>query len=421
MATAEAAAGNGNERRWRRWLPRGAIAGLLAAAVVFALRNVLFGMPVEVRAVQRSDIVQSVVASGRIMSPQRVSVGAIITGRVAGIPVAEGQAVRGGDVLVRIDDENERAALAQARAAVEQGEARLRQLREVGLPAAEEALAQARTNATNARQQFERTRNLREKGFVSQSALDDVQRNLEVAESQLKAARLQVAANAPDGSEFRLALTQLEQARAAEALARAHLDRTRIVAPVDGILIARNVEPGDVVQPGRELMVLAPAGETQIVVQIDERHLAQLRTGQKALVSADAYPRERFEAELFYINPGIDALRGSVEVKLRVRHPPAYLRQDMTVSVDVEIDRRAAAIVVAADAVREAAGPHPWVLAIEGGRAVRRDVRVGLRGEGRIEVLEGVAPGEVLVAAGELGARAGQRVRARPGPAGSAP
>lgn len=103
------------------------------------------------------------------------------------------------------------------------------------------------------------------------------------------------------------------------------------------MLIAREVEAGDVVQPGRELMVLAPAGETQIDVRIDEKNLAQLAIGQRALASADAFPADRFTAVLFYINPGVDSLCGSVDMKLRVPDPPAYLRQDMTVSVDAEV------------------------------------------------------------------------------------
>ncbi len=140
-------------------------------------------------------------------------------------------------------------------------------------------------------------------------------------------------------------------------------------------------------QPGKELMVLAPAGETQIVVQIDEKNLSQLKLGQKALASADAYPRERFAAELFYINPGVDALRGSVEVKLRVPDPPPYLRQDMTVSVDIEVARRADTLVAPADAVFDAASAQPWVLAVDGGhRAAKKPVTLGLKGEGRVEI-----------------------------------
>jgi HlyD family secretion protein len=186
---------------------------------------------------------------------------------------------------------------------------------------------------------------------------------------------------------------------------------------VAGTLIARNVEPGDVVQPGRELMVLAPAGETQAVVQIDEKNLAQLALGQSALGSADAYPRERFSARLVYINPGVDPLRGAVEVKLAIPDPPAYLRQDMTVSIDIEVARRSGVVTVPAEAVHDASGAAPWVLAIENGHAVRRPVKLGLKGEGRVEVAAGLAPGERIAAGANGLTKPGDRVRAISRPA----
>ena len=395
----------------RRWLVRGIAAVIALSTLGFVLRNVIFGKPVAAVRAERGDIVQTVVASGRIMSPQRVSVGAVITGRVARIPVREGQTVVSGDVLMALDDNDERAAVAQASTAVAQAEAKLRQLRELGLPAAQQSLVQAQANVTQLQRQFERTRELKAKGFISQAALDEAQRNLDVAESQLRSAKLQVQSNSPAGSDSALAQTALAQARASLGAAQAKLDDTVIRAPVDGTLIARAVEPGNVVQPGKELMALAPVGETQVVVQIDEKNLAQLKIGQKALGSADAFPRERFPAELVYINPGIDALRGSIEVKLRVPNPPAYLRQDMTVSVDMEVARRANAVVVPADAVHDANGASPWVLVVDGGRARRRPVELGLKGTGRVEITKGVAPGDNLVPASQQGVSDGQRVR----------
>jgi len=146
------------------------------------------------------------------------------------------------------------------------------------------------------------------------------------------------------------------------------------------------------------------------VVQIDEKNLSQLKLGQKALASADAYPAERFAAELFYINPGIDALRGSVEVKLRVPDPPAYLRQDMTVSVDIEVARRLDALVAPADAVFDAASGHPWVLAVVDHRATKKPVTLGLKGGGRVEIREGAAVGDRLIGA-TAGVGSGERVR----------
>jgi HlyD family secretion protein len=101
-----------------------------------------------------------------------------------------------------------------------------------------------------------------------------------------------------------------------------------------------------------------------------------------------------------------------VEVKLRVPQPPPYLKEDMTVSVDIETDRRARTLALAADAVHDATGAAPWVLAVENGRAVKKPVRLGLRGERVVEVVEGLAEGALVVPVENGRIRAGQAVRA---------
>lgn len=395
--------------RWRT--PALLAAAALAASAYFG-RNLILGTPVEVLEVVRADLVQTVVASGRVVTPQRVSIGVEVTGRVATVPVREGQSVTRGQSLITLEDRDERASLAQAAAAVVQAEAKVRQLREVGLPTAEQNQLQAEANVRQLRRIVARNRELQGKGFIGQAAVDDAQRNLEVAESQLRSAQLQVQSNRPRGSETALAYAALEQARAGHALADARLEQHNIRAPADGLLIGRSVEPGTIVQPGKELMVLAPAGETQLVVQIDEKNLSRLALGQKALGSADAYAGQRFAAELVYINPGIDAARGAVEVKLRVAAPPPYLRQDMTVSVDIEVAQRANALLMPAEALRDGSGALPWALAVRDARAVHVPLKPGLRGDGRIEVLDGLAAGDLLISPANGLIKAGQRVRA---------
>jgi HlyD family secretion protein len=390
------------------WL--GSLAAAVLLALVFIFRGAIFGIGVDAYPAVRSDVIQSIVASGRIATPQRVSVAAVLTGRVSRIPVEEGQEVARGDILIVVDDEDERAAVNQGRAAVAQADAKVRQLRELSLPSAEQGRLQAEANYTQARRSFERSAELKAKGFLSQAALDDAQRNLNVAESQLHAAQLQVESNGPAGSDHQMAQMALAQARAVLALAQAKLDQTVIRAPVSGTLIARTVEAGNVVQPGKELMLLAPTGDVQVVVQIDEKNLAQLKRGQHALVSADAFPKDRFTAELVYINPGIDALRGAVEVKLRVSQPPAYLRQDLTVSVDIEVGRSSDTVAIPADAVRDMASGSAWVLVLDAGRAVRRPIALGLKGTRSVEVLEGLMAGERVIVGNEH-IREGQRVR----------
>jgi HlyD family secretion protein len=208
-----------------------------------------------------------------------------------------------------------------------------------------------------------------------------------------------------------MAQTLLNQAHANLETAESRLGYATISAPRDGVLITRNVERGAVVQPGKALLILAPTGEMQLVLQIDERNLGKLALGQKALASADAYPDQKFAAVVSYINPGIDITRASVEVKLTVTDPPVYLRQDMTVSVDIEVAAKDRTLVLPVRSVHDVLSGQPWVLGINGGRAVKRPVRLGLRGNSNIEILEGVAEGEVAIPLNS-GVLTGQHVRA---------
>jgi HlyD family secretion protein len=178
------------------------------------------------------------------------------------------------------------------------------------------------------------------------------------------------------------------------------------------VLIARNVEVGDVVQAGKVLMTLSPHGKTQIVIAVDEKNLHLIALGQKALVSADAYALQKFEAELVYINPGVNVQTGAVDVKLDVAQAPEVLRQDMTVSVDIAVARRPQALLLSSAAVRDADSAAPWVLRLQQGRAEKVAVRLGLRSGGWVEMLQGVQAGD-LVVTGSTSVQPGQRLRAK--------
>ena len=396
----------------RAWLKIGVVALLVIALALYLLRNVLLGTPINVYAATSSELVQSVVASGRVISPQRVTVALQGSGRVFRVAVAEGQAVEAGQLLLELDNSDSRASLAQANAAVAQAQARLRQLGELGQPQAVQALAQARANDLQARKTLARNRDLVARGFVSQTAADDAQRAADVAASQVASSEAQVRANSAGGSEALLLEAALREAQAGQQLARAKLDQGLVFAPGSGVLISRSVEVGDIVQPGKALMVLAASGRTQILIQIDEKNLSKITLGQKAYGSADAFASQRFDAVVAFINPGVDAARGSVEVKLNVPNPPAYLREDMTVSVDIETARRTATVVIATSAVQDAATDKPWVWVVRGKHVEKQFVKLGLRGDTRVEVLDGIKPGESVVPALKVGVKAGQRVRA---------
>ncbi len=393
----------------RPWLM--AIAVACVAAVAYFAAQKWLGPKLMVDTVEVQDIVQTIVASGHVETPFRVDIASQITGTVASIPVIEGQSVKARQLLIALEDSEARALVAQARATVTQAEARLRQIRDLALPAARQALEQAKINRANVAKQTARTAELQAKGFVGQSALDDAQKNLAIADSQVRAAQLQVDTNSQKGSDYLLADAALAQAKASFDVAVARLDFTTIEAPTDGILIARNVERGDVVQPGKVLMVLSPGGDIQLVTQIDERNLANLKIGEKAIAAADAFPGTRFPAEVVYINPAVDPLRGSVEVKLNVASPPPHLRQDMTVSIDIEVARRARTLVLPAAAVHSSTSAEPWVMVVEKGRAKRQPVKPGLHGGGKVEILGGLQAGDEVIASASTQVAEGARVR----------
>ena len=397
----------------RTWFKIGLTVLVMTLLALYLLRNVLLGTPTKAYAATSGELVQSVVASGRVISPQRVTIALQGSGRVLRVAVVEGQAVVAGQLLIELDNSDNRASLAQAVAATAQADAKLRQLSELGQPQALQSLAQAEATLLQAHKTLTRNRDLVAQGFVSQAAADDAQRAVDVATSQVASAQAQVKTNTVGGSDSLALQAALRQAQAGQQLARAKLDQGLVYAPAGGMLISRSVEVGDIVQPGRALMVLAASGQSQILIQIDEKNLSKIAIGQKAYASADAFANLRFDAVVAYINPGVDATRGSVEVKLNIANPPAYLRQDMTVSADIETARRTATVVIAASTLEDAATDHPWVLVIRGKHAIKQFVKLGLRGDTRVEVLDGVAAGEAVVPASKTGVKAGQRVRAQ--------
>ncbi|MFG1401840.1 efflux RND transporter periplasmic adaptor subunit [Xanthobacter sediminis] len=391
-----------------RWFVLAALA--LAALGAWQAARAILGPAVVVEQVERGDLVQTVVASGHVETPYRVEIGAQITGMVGDVLVEEGQSVTRGQPLISIEREELNAILVQAQGAVAQAEARLRQLTELTLPVAKENLAQAQALLKNAQATYDRTSELASHGNATRAALDDAQRALDQARAQVNAAQFQVFTASPGGSDQVVAQTQLDQANATLEAARSRLAYATITAPRDGVLISRSVERGTIVQPGRTLLVLAPAGDTQLVVDVDERNLGVIALGQPALASADAYPSQRFAAKVTYINPGVDITRATVQVKLTVPDPPAYLRQDMTVSVDIETARRSGVLVLPRRAVRDLQSGQPWVLAIRDGRAYHQTVQVGLAGSMRLEITEGLKAGDLAIPEG-AGIAAGQRVR----------
>ena len=391
---------------------RGLILALAAAGAVAAVLLWPRGRDVDVAPVRKAALTQSVVATGRIATPARISIGSPLAATVLEVAVREGDVVRPGQVLARLRSDDAEALVAQAAAALAEAEARLVQIGQLGRPVAAQQLAQAEANRQVARAEAERARRLVAEGFYAQSKADDALRNAVNAQAAVDAARAQLAAQAPGGTETEAARARVGQARAQLANARSRAALLTLTAPAAATVLTRKAEPGDVAAAGKVLLELADAGETRVYATVDEKNLRLLQVGQPARGVADAFPNQAFDAGLYYLAPAVDPLRGTVEIRFRVPRPPPFLRPDMTVSVETITGHKEATFVLPAEAVRELDGAKPWVLVATDGVARRVDVTVGLSGIGQVEILKGLAEGDqaILPASGALD---GDRVRVR--------
>jgi HlyD family secretion protein len=393
----------------RRWLGVAGVLALLALALFGWLT--LRAPRVDALELRQAPLLRTLQFSARVATLSRVDIGSTVTGRVAQVLVSEGVQVRQGELLVRLESDELRAALAQAVAAEQQAAARIAGLRSSGRSAAKAGLAQADSTLKAAQAELARTQQLVAQGFVSASRLDEVQRAVDVASAQQAAARAQIQANADAGTDVVQAQAQLALARAATQAAQARLVQAAVSAPADARVLSRQVEPGQIVQPGKALLSLALAGPTQLSAQVDERFLDQLQVGQQASVLADAFAGQRFTARVLSIAPAVDAQRGAIELKFGLEKlPPAFLREDMTLSVELETARREQALALPLSALRTQAGDgSATVLVARDGRAQVQAVRLGLRTLDAAEVLQGLSAGDLVLLGDQV--KAGARVR----------
>ena len=385
------------------------VAAALAALVAWAA---LRPPAVPALAVQARPLVRTLIFSARVASASRVELGSTLTGRVEQVRVREGASVKAGETLLRLESEELRAALAQARASERQAAARLAGLQSSGRSAVQAGVAQADSVLQAARADLQRTQDLVSRGFLSEARLDEAKRAVAVAEAQRDSALAQAQANADQGTDVAQARAQLALAQAAVAAAQAKLEQSTIVAPSDARVLLRSVEPGQIVQPGRALLTLALASPVELVGQVDERYLEQLRVGQAARVRADAYPQQAFAAQVRSIAPVVDAQRGAIEVKLALpQAAPAFLREDMTLSVEVETGRRDSALVVPMDALNgERESGAAMLRVVRDGRVESRRVQLGMTTLDAAEVVQGLAAGEMVL----LGPAPASGARVRP-------
>ncbi|WPC33562.1 efflux RND transporter periplasmic adaptor subunit [Acinetobacter sp. YWS30-1] len=372
---------------------------LLILLVAFGVFRWWQGPQVTGYTLEPMPLVQSVVATGQVITVSRAQVGSEVTGVVLERRVKEGDRVKPGDLLVVLKSD-------ELAAQVRQAEVALNELATNRRPQASAELASAKAQLEQASREATRRRNA-EAGILSAEEIEQAVEAERVARNNYETVRLKAAALAPG---------QVEEASLREQLsvAQAQLAKTKIRATVAGTVLTRDVEPGDLVQPGRTLFTIAMDGNTEIRVPLDERNLSRLALSQKAAAIADAYPDKPFPARINFIAPSIDPQRGTVEVRLSVDPVPDFLRQDMTVSVNVETGRRDRTLAIPNDALGKVQGDQATVLLVRDSKIQRQKVKLGLRGLAMSEVISGLKVGDQVLSDATSTLKDGTRVRFKP-------
>ena len=356
--------------------------GLLIVGVV--IWQLWRGSALPAYQIETSPLVQIVVATGRVISTSRIQVGTEITGVVLERRVQEGDKVSPGDVLLVLRSDEISARVREAQAAIAQ-------LQNARRPQAQAALRQAESQLSQASREAQRRRELFASQSISREAKEQSEHLENTARANAEQARLLAASLAEGASEETILRERL-------IAAQATLEKSQVRAQVNGTVLTRNVEPGDLVQPGRVLLEIAKAGKTEILVPLDERNLGVLQLNQQAVCLADAYIDRPFQARVSFISPTVDPQRGTVDIRLTVDPVPNYLRQDMTVTVNIETGRRDQALVIPNDALLNQKGNAAEVIVIRNGKTQRLPVTLGLKGLVLTEVVAGLNSGDWVAA-----------------------
>jgi len=304
---------------------------------------------VEVSAVEAVSLPQTITAVGSLRSDESVMLRPEVAGRITAILFKEGEPVRKGQTLVRLD---------------------------AAIPAAD--LRQAKANLTLAEARYRRTVELAERNFLSAQAKDDARNNLEVAQ-------------------------------AAAAMAQAKLEQMDIPAPFSGIIGLRVVSMGDYVKEGADLVNLESIDPLKVDFRVPEIYLKDVAVGQTVQVELDALPGRGQSGRVIAVNPLVDAAGRSIVIRAQVSNPGTVLRPGMFARVTLVTRDTRPSLMIPEEAIVPQ-GTDQFVFRVEKNRVARLRVETGQRRAAKVEIVKGLSAGDTVVTAGQARLRDGATV-----------
>jgi membrane fusion protein (multidrug efflux system) len=312
-------------------------------------------------------VVERVEAVGTTRANESVMITAKQTGNVTGITFEEGQRVRTGQVLIELDSLERRADLDQSKADMDQ----------------------SRAQRDEIRQRLDRAKQLKSTGNVTDARLDELESQLRAAEGRLRSSEAKIRAF------------------------NSRLDDVRITAPFDGRVGMRQISMGALVQPGSVITTLDDVAKIKLDFSVPEIALSALKPGLGIVARSPAFPARTFEGQVTVVDTRIDPATRSVRVNAVFDNSDESLKPGLFLSVELQIARRERAVLVPEEAL-VAESTRQFVFVVRDEKAERREVKLGQRLQGEVEVASGLAPGDLVIVRGVQKVRNGQQVISRP-------
>jgi HlyD family secretion protein len=368
------------------------------------------GTKVDGYSVVKGKIIESVVTNAKVELNAPIEISSKFNGKIAEVKVVEGEAVSVGQVLLLLESNADHRTNQRARAATAQAEARFKKISEQTQAGTEQSLKRAKLTLDNAKKQYERYKELAAKGYIGQDQVMDGLRNLTIAQSQFANSQFQSRAARAKGSDYALAEAALRKARAYERTLSDQSGIREVKAELTGTVTACSAVRGKLVLKGNPLMVISPAGKVSLVARLNEQLAPNLQWGQPVSVEVEGFQDQKFKAALVSANPRSDS-SGTIELKFDAINPPQFLSQNMNASLVIDMSKRVDVLTIPDTMIRNEKSSEPWVMVAENGRVHRRIVRMGMRGNGKTEIIEGLREGDYVLPAtvGEM--EEGKRIR----------
>ena len=398
---------NGNGKRPRKVIWIGVIIAVIAVLVVVGLTAAHSGGPkidpTKLGKVERGDLVKSVVATGKVEPITKVEIKSKASGIVKKLYIEAGDHVKAGQVLAELDRVEMEAQVRQSEAQLQSAEATWR--------SSQADLARSKVDAEGVdvpmlKRAWERASSMAKQGVVSQAALDDAEKNYVVATNKQNVAQAQVQVNSARVTQ---AQADVKRAEATLSQLREQLSYTTIVAPIDGIVLSRDVEVGDAVSSilvmGSSATLVMTIGDTREVYvkgKVDESDIAKVYLGQPARIRVESFRDKTFQGKVTKISPmGVEKDNVTTfEVRVSINNPGGELKAMMTANAEMILEEHKNVLNVPESSLiydqnKSASVEIPDAKSKDGKRKV--PVQAGISNGAKTEILSGLNEGQQVV------------------------